>query len=103
MVLQWPYVIRSVQVLVFCTQEKNSINKEGELIITSERFRQQHRNLEDALAKLKEMIVSSAYIPEGPTEETLERIKQRITQANETRVNDKKWNSRKKFDRKNIE
>lgn len=49
------------------------------------------------------MIVSSAYIPEGPTEETLERIKQRITQANETRVNDKKWNSRKKFDRKNIE
>lgn len=85
------------------TQAKNDINKEGELIVTSEKSRSQHRNMADALQKIRTMICTAAYEPEAPTEETLRKIEKRIARANEKRLTDKKFKSTKKLDRKSIE
>ena len=41
----------------------NSVNKEGELVITSQRHRTQEGNLEDAFGKLTEMVAEAAQIP----------------------------------------
>ncbi|XP_057313873.1 peptidyl-tRNA hydrolase ICT1, mitochondrial-like isoform X2 [Hydractinia symbiolongicarpus] len=85
------------------TQAKNDINKEGELIVTSEKSRSQHRNMADALQKIRAIICTAAYEPEAPTEETLRKIEKRIERANEKRLTDKKFRSTKKLDRKSIE
>ncbi|RYG44196.1 aminoacyl-tRNA hydrolase [archaeon] len=40
-----------------------SMNKEGELIVTSQRHRTQESNLSDALGKLHDMVLAAAAIP----------------------------------------
>jgi len=81
----------------------NLINKDGELILTSEKTRSQYRNVDDALDKFKDILYKALYVPEGPSEETLEKIKERVGRANENRLVAKKFKSVKKRDRKNIE
>ncbi len=48
---------------------KKRINKDGELILTSHRFRDQGRNVADCLAKLKQLI-STALIVQKPRKKT---------------------------------
>ncbi|CAG8469392.1 2305_t:CDS:2 [Acaulospora morrowiae] len=55
-------------------QKSNKINKKNELIITSDKTRSQVKNIEDCIEKLYESIVEAAQVPEGPSEETLQRI-----------------------------
>ena len=78
----------------------NHINKEGILVVKSEKTRSQALNQEDALRKLSEMI-SSALRPPEPrfTEEELERIKKGKARANKERLNNKKLRSDTKRDR----
>jgi ribosome-associated protein len=44
-------------------REANRITTEGELVLTSQRFRDQERNREDCLDKLREMIARAAARP----------------------------------------
>jgi ribosome-associated protein len=39
------------------------INERGELVIASQRFRDQARNLEDCVAKLRELVLAAASVP----------------------------------------
>merc|ERR1711953_652578 len=78
----------------------NHINKEGILVVKSDKTRSQALNQEDALRKLSEMI-SSALRPPEPrfTEEELERIKKGKARANKERLNNKKLRGDTKRDR----
>jgi len=44
-------------------QQHNRINKSGELLITSERYRDQERNVADCIEKLRGMLVRAAHRP----------------------------------------
>lgn len=47
----------------FCAKYHGRINKEGELVLHSQRFRDQSRNIADCLEKLREMLEESARVP----------------------------------------
>lgn len=79
------------------------INKNGELVVTSERTRSQHQNLYDALEKVKRMLVEACYVPKETSEETKQKIIHLKGRENEKRIENKKRKSSRKFDRKNIE
>eukprot|EP00795_Rhopilema_esculentum_P009447 gene9447-17164_t len=59
------------------TLQKNRMNKDGEIIVFSDKYRSQSRNLKDAIEKLREMIEAASYVPEGPTEDTVKKILER--------------------------
>ncbi|KAG8374789.1 hypothetical protein BUALT_Bualt10G0032200 [Buddleja alternifolia] len=64
--------------------EKNRINKDGEIVITSSKTRAQKSNTEDAMAKLQvftyqkkklqAIIDAASYVPPPPSEETVKKI-----------------------------
>ncbi len=45
------------------TQEANRITTEGEMVIQGQRFRDQGKNIEDCLSKLREMVLRALYVP----------------------------------------
>ena len=47
----------------FRAQQRNRITADGDLIVTSQRFRDQERNKEDCLEKLRHMILQAIMIP----------------------------------------
>jgi ribosome-associated protein len=47
----------------FCIQQRGRITVEGDLIISSQRFRDQQRNKDDCLEKLRSMIVQASRTP----------------------------------------
>src|SRR5712691_6972388 len=47
----------------FRAQQRNRITADGDLIVTSQRFRDQERNKEDCLEKLRHMILQATLIP----------------------------------------
>ena len=47
----------------FRSQQRNRITVDGDLIVTSQRFRDQERNKEDCLEKLQDMILQAMIIP----------------------------------------
>ncbi|KAI5655631.1 hypothetical protein M9H77_32818 [Catharanthus roseus] len=86
--------------------EKNRINRDGELVISSTKTRTQKDNIEDALAKLQvfirqikkfqEIIDSAAYVPPPPSEETVKRINKLAAVGEQKRLDKKKAHSQKK-------
>ncbi|XVF52701.1 hypothetical protein PTKIN_Ptkin05aG0039700 [Pterospermum kingtungense] len=54
--------------------EKNRINKDGEIVISSTKTRTQKGNIDDALAKLQAIIDAAAYVPPPPSEEQKKKI-----------------------------
>ncbi|KAL4853087.1 Peptidyl-tRNA hydrolase ICT1 [Chlorella vulgaris] len=82
--------------------ERNRINKEGELVLTSQRTRSQADNVEDALTKLQE-ILDAAWKAVQPIEEDPEKkkeIQKQLKRGNERRLNSKKFQSDKKKERR---
>ncbi|RYR77954.1 hypothetical protein Ahy_A01g002668 [Arachis hypogaea] len=103
-------------------QEKNRINKDGELVISSTRTRTQKGNIEDALAKLQiccisksypvlitvslfhgniftfamEIIDAAAYVPPPPSEEQKKKIAKMAAIGEQKRLKSKKVLSDKK-------
>lgn len=67
----------------FIDMNKGRINKEGDMIITSQRERKQDANLEDCVAKLKQYLNEASWIPkeriatEVPEYENVKRIEVR--------------------------
>ncbi len=45
------------------TLHRNRITREGELVLSSQRFRDQDRNRDDCLEKLREMLIEAAKVP----------------------------------------
>jgi len=80
-------------------QQKNRINKRWELIVTSDRFRSQSRNLQDAMQKLKEMVKAASIQSSEPSQEKIDRILEYVEKENEKRLLEKKYHSEKKKSR----
>lgn len=75
------------------------INSEGELVLTSQRFRDQGRNVADCLAKLREMLdeVSVAAKRRKPTKPTAASKRRRLQEKR--RISEKKQSRRGSYDR----
>lgn len=81
--------------------EKNRINKDGELVISSTRTRTQKGNIEDALQKLQEIIDAASYVPPPPSEEQVKKIAKLAAVGEQRRLQSKKALSDKKSFRRN--
>lgn len=93
-VLRWPVAAsRSLPEEVrsrFLTRHRRRINDRGELVLSSQRYRDQARNVEDCLEKLRTLIQSVAKAPRP-------RKKTRPTKASrEVRLNQKRATAEKK-------
>jgi peptidyl-tRNA hydrolase ICT1 len=92
-----PDVLQALQ-----QQEKNRINKDGELVIQSQRTRSQLNNVDDALDKLQS-ILDAAWKSVQPIEEDpgkKRKLQKQIEKGNERRLLGKKMHSDKKKDRR---
>ncbi|BAU00425.1 hypothetical protein VIGAN_10201800 [Vigna angularis var. angularis] len=76
--------------------EKNRINKDGDLVISSTKTRTQKGNFEDALAKLQEIIDAASYVPPPPSEEQKKKIANMAVIGEQKRLKSKKVLSDKK-------
>lgn len=76
--------------------EKNRINKEGEIVISSTKFRTQKDNIQDALEKLQAIIAAASYVPPPPSEEQKKRIGKLAAIGEQKRLQNKKSLSQKK-------
>lgn len=82
--------------------EKKRINKEGELVLQSQRTRSQADNVEDALEKLQQML-DDAWKAIQPIEEDPEKaksIQKQLQRGNERRLDNKKLHADKKKERR---
>ncbi len=66
-VLRWdlaasPSVPEEVKVRLR-TLQRRRVTKEGELVLSSERFRDQDKNRHDCLEKLREMVLAATFVP----------------------------------------
>ncbi|XP_024539784.1 peptidyl-tRNA hydrolase ICT1, mitochondrial [Selaginella moellendorffii] len=80
--------------------EKNRINSDGELVISSTRTRTQKGNIDDALAKLQELVDAAAYVPPPPSQETKQRIARLAAAEDMKRLQSKKLSALKKSARR---
>ncbi|XP_042480367.1 peptidyl-tRNA hydrolase ICT1, mitochondrial [Macadamia integrifolia] len=76
--------------------EKNRINKDGELVISSTKTRTQKGNIEDALEKLQEIINAASYVPPPPSDEQKKKIAKLAAIGEQKRLQSKKVLSQKK-------
>ncbi|KAF8380437.1 hypothetical protein HHK36_027924 [Tetracentron sinense] len=76
--------------------EKNRINKEGEIVISSTKTRTQKGNIQDALQKLQAIIDSASYVPPPPSEEQKKKIAKLAAIGEQKRLQNKKALSQKK-------
>ncbi|KAJ4712864.1 peptidyl-tRNA hydrolase ICT1, mitochondrial [Melia azedarach] len=76
--------------------EKNRMNKDGELVISSTKTRTQKGNIEDALGKLQAIIDAASYVPPPPSEEQKKKIAKLAAIGEQKRLKSKKALSDKK-------
>lgn len=76
--------------------EKNRINKDGEIVISSTKTRTQKGNIEDALGKLQTIIDAASYVPPPPSEEQVKKIAKLAAVGEQKRLQNKKVISQKK-------
>ncbi|KAJ7003907.1 LOW QUALITY PROTEIN: hypothetical protein NC653_008949 [Populus alba x Populus x berolinensis] len=76
--------------------EKNRINKDGEIVISSTKTRTQKGNIDDALAKLQAIIDVASYVPPPPSEEQKKKIAKMAAIGEQKRLKSKKALSDKK-------
>uniref|UniRef100_F7G597 Large ribosomal subunit protein mL62 n=1 Tax=Ornithorhynchus anatinus TaxID=9258 RepID=F7G597_ORNAN len=71
-------------------EQRNRINKLGELIVNSESSRYQLRNLAECLQKIRDIISQASQEPRAPSKETKEQHRLRVEKANRERLRQKK-------------
>lgn len=81
--------------------EKNRINRDGEIVVSSTKSRTQKGNIEDALGKLQAIIDAAAYVPPPPTEQKIKKIIKMAEVGEQKRLQTKKAQSLKKSVRRN--
>ncbi|KAI1232375.1 hypothetical protein IHE44_0006835 [Lamprotornis superbus] len=79
---------------------KNKINRAGELIVTSEESRYQMRNLAICLEKIRTMVTGAIEKPKVVSEETTQKLIERVEKMNRERLRQKKIHSTIKQSRK---
>ncbi|XP_026689126.1 peptidyl-tRNA hydrolase ICT1, mitochondrial isoform X3 [Diaphorina citri] len=79
---------------------KNRLNKDGYLIIKSDRTRSQQLNLADAMTTLRNMIWKAAKPAPQISEDTIDRIRIRQEKQNRERLIEKKMRSMTKAQRR---
>ncbi|EGF78657.1 hypothetical protein BATDEDRAFT_13116 [Batrachochytrium dendrobatidis JAM81] len=55
-------------------QNQGRMNKKGELVVTSDRFRTQHMNYNDCIDKIYDLIAAASQVSDGPSTSTLRRV-----------------------------
>ncbi|EMR08989.1 hypothetical protein PNEG_02765 [Pneumocystis murina B123] len=85
-----------------CSNNSQYLNKKGELIIRSQRFRTQKANQKDCLRKLHELITeaNNSLVKKEASYKQTQRVKTMITTYNERRIQKKRQHSEKKKARK---
>jgi ribosome-associated protein len=78
-------------------QQRRRITTEGDLLITSQRYRDQERNKEDCLDRLREMVLAALTAP------TPRKATKPTRGSRRRRVADKRHNSARKQDRRGPE
>lgn len=78
----------------FKSQFGNRISQEGDLVLVSQRYRDQPKNIEDCLAKLREMLLQVAAAPKRRRPTKPSRA------AKQRRLNEKKAKSERKATRR---
>ncbi|XP_077482849.1 large ribosomal subunit protein mL62 [Stigmatopora argus] len=81
-------------------KNRNRINKAGELLVTSELSRSQHRNFNDCIQKISAIIAEASEKPHEATPEVIALKKARLDKRNQERIRQKKINSATKQDRR---
>lgn len=83
----------------FKSRYRRRITTDGELVMSSQRFRDQGRNVADCLSKLRDMLDAVAKPPKRrkPTKPTASSKRRRLREKR--RISDKKQNRRATFDR----
>ncbi|XP_024120766.1 peptidyl-tRNA hydrolase ICT1, mitochondrial [Oryzias melastigma] len=81
-------------------QNRNRMNKAGELLVSSELSRSQHRNLSDCLQKISAIIAEASEKPPEPTEEDIALRAARLKKRKEERLKQKKIHSQTKLSRR---
>jgi len=81
--------------------EKNRINRDGEIVMSSTKSRTQKGNIEDALGKLQAIIDAAAYVPPPPTDQKIKKIIKLAEVGEQKRLQTKKVQSLKKSARRN--
>ena len=76
------------------TQEANRITTEGALVLQGQRFRDQGKNIEDCLTKLRDMVVRALHVPRP------RRATKPSKGAKKRRLADKKQQSQRKANRR---
>ncbi|KAL3878058.1 hypothetical protein ACJMK2_035691 [Sinanodonta woodiana] len=79
--------------------EHGKINKEGELIITSDKTRTQLLNQADCMDKIRTMIFNASIKPKEPTQKMLESVKERLEKARREALREKRDHSLRKQQR----
>ena len=74
----------------FCKSYHRRITKDGELVIHSQRYRDQGRNVADCLDKLRDMLLEASIVPRK------RRPTRRTRGSNERRLQEKRESSQKK-------
>jgi ribosome-associated protein len=78
----------------FLAKFPRRINERGELVISSQRYRDQARNVDDCLIKLREMVLAAVRVPKARKESKVPRA------AREARLQQKRIVAAKKQQRK---
>ncbi|XP_068439912.1 large ribosomal subunit protein mL62 [Clinocottus analis] len=81
-------------------KNKNRINKAGELLVTSELSRSQHRNLSDCVQKIAAILAEASEKPREPTAEDVALRAARLEKGNTERLKQKKITSATKRSRR---
>ncbi|XP_062234909.1 peptidyl-tRNA hydrolase ICT1, mitochondrial [Platichthys flesus] len=81
-------------------KNQNRINKAGELLVTSELSRSQHRNLSDCVQKISAIVAEASKKPREPTAEDVAVRAARLEKRNKERLKQKKIHSTIKHSRR---
>ncbi|XP_027547661.1 LOW QUALITY PROTEIN: peptidyl-tRNA hydrolase ICT1, mitochondrial [Neopelma chrysocephalum] len=91
-----PEAVRQKMALMY----RNKINRDGELIVTSEESRYQMRNLAICLEKIRTMVTEATEKPKVVSKETTQKLIERVEKMNRERLRQKKIHSNIKQSRK---
>lgn len=56
-------------------QFKARVTKQGELVVTAQKYRSQAMNLNEAVQKMESMLGEASEVPKGPSQMTIARVK----------------------------
>eukprot|EP00842_Homolaphlyctis_polyrhiza_P002104 jgi/Hompol1/2895/HPOL_003066-RA len=84
----------------FVEQNASRINKRGEFVVSSDRSRAQPENYADCISKIYDAIREAAHVPEGPSEKTIERVKELQLLDKERKMKAKQFRSAAKTERR---